>query len=96
MEIIEKLQKIKEITGSKSMLLPVLFAWSLYLAVGLDNIDLEGDFDPDKYDQDMSAAFDKGYYEEKEVFTMFIHVFLNACSLPRTSLYLRMILMCLI
>ncbi|GBC07159.1 hypothetical protein RclHR1_00730008 [Rhizophagus clarus] len=47
-EIFEKLRKIKEITGNDT--------------VGFDDVDLEEDFDPDKYDKKMHKIFDDNYY----------------------------------
>ncbi|KAL1916494.1 uncharacterized protein VTP21DRAFT_5685 [Calcarisporiella thermophila] len=51
-EIFEKLKQIQEITGNTS--------------VGLDEVDLEGEFDPDKYDEKMSKMFDDDYYEQED------------------------------
>ncbi|KAJ1680140.1 Ribosome biogenesis protein Kri1 [Spiromyces aspiralis] len=51
-EIFEKLKKIQEITGNSK--------------VGVDDIDLEGEFDPEKYDAQMTSVFDEGYYNEAE------------------------------
>ncbi|CAG8674196.1 16065_t:CDS:10, partial [Funneliformis mosseae] len=51
-EIFEKLQKIKEITGNDT--------------VGFDDVDLEEDFDPDKYDKKMNKVFDDDYYAEAD------------------------------
>ncbi|RHZ78788.1 hypothetical protein Glove_156g13 [Diversispora epigaea] len=50
-EIFENLQKIKEITGNQS--------------VGFNEIDLEEDFDPEKYDQKMSEVFNEEYYVQE-------------------------------
>ncbi|RUS35256.1 KRI1-like family C-terminal-domain-containing protein [Jimgerdemannia flammicorona] len=36
------------------------------VAIGVDDVDLEGDFDPTKYDEKMDKAFDDGYYENEE------------------------------
>ncbi|PKK79571.1 Krr1-domain-containing protein [Rhizophagus irregularis] len=47
-EIFEKLRKIKEITGNDT--------------VGFDDVDLEEDFDPNKYDKKMRKIFDDDYY----------------------------------
>ncbi|KAG2173742.1 hypothetical protein INT43_005162 [Umbelopsis isabellina] len=47
-EIEERLRKIQEITGNK--------------AVGIDSIDLDGDFDPDAYDNQMTKVFNDDYY----------------------------------
>ncbi|RIA98498.1 KRI1-like family C-terminal-domain-containing protein [Glomus cerebriforme] len=47
-EIFEKLRKIKEITGNDT--------------VGFDDVDLEEDFDPNKYDEKMHKVFDDNYY----------------------------------
>ncbi|CAI2165293.1 15134_t:CDS:10 [Funneliformis geosporum] len=51
-EIFEKLQKIKEITGNDT--------------VGFDDVDLEEDFDPDKYDKKMNKVFDDNYYARED------------------------------
>ncbi|KAI9026817.1 KRI1-like family C-terminal-domain-containing protein [Hyaloraphidium curvatum] len=51
-EILEKLKKIQQISGSKS----IPFA----------DIDLEGDFDPTKYDEQMAEAFGEDYYVEED------------------------------
>lgn len=51
-EILEKLQHIQELTGAPSL--------------GFGEADLEADFDPDKFDQQMAATFDAEYYEEGE------------------------------
>ncbi|RUO95821.1 KRI1-like family C-terminal-domain-containing protein, partial [Jimgerdemannia flammicorona] len=51
-EIHDKLKQIQEITGNDS--------------IGVDDVDLEGDFDPTKYDEKMDKAFDDGYYENEE------------------------------
>ncbi|CAG8640356.1 9921_t:CDS:10, partial [Scutellospora calospora] len=48
-EIFDKLQKIKEITGNES--------------VGFDEVDLEEEFDPEKYDEKMKNVFDDSYYD---------------------------------
>ncbi|CAG8597232.1 7379_t:CDS:2 [Paraglomus occultum] len=47
-EIYEKLRKIKEITGNED--------------VGFDEVDLEEDFDPEKYDEKMNKVFNEEYY----------------------------------
>ncbi|KAM3580755.1 Kinetochore protein Spc24 [Umbelopsis sp. WA50703] len=47
-EIEERLRKIQEITGNK--------------VVGIDSIDLDGDFDPDAYDNQMTQVFNDDYY----------------------------------
>eukprot|EP00124_Ichthyophonus_hoferi_P004343 Ihof_evm2s467 gene=Ihof_evmTU2s467 len=49
-EIMEKIKKIQEIGGIKEN----------------TNIDLEGEFDPDKYEKQMAGMFDESYYEEEE------------------------------
>ncbi|TPX59146.1 hypothetical protein PhCBS80983_g02675 [Powellomyces hirtus] len=51
-EIRKRLEQIKEIAGGD-------FA-------GLDEVDLENDFDPNEFDKKMSAAFDESYYEQEE------------------------------
>ncbi|XP_046846378.1 protein KRI1 homolog [Xenia sp. Carnegie-2017] len=51
-EILEKLEKLKEVTGNPN--------------VGFNDEDLEGDFDPVKYDEAMQKAFDDEYYNEEE------------------------------
>lgn len=51
-EIVEKLKKLKEVTGSS--------------AVDLDSLDLEGDFDPDAHDKAMQKAFGDQYYQGEE------------------------------
>lgn len=50
-EIHEKLKEIRDITGNKT--------------VGLENIDLDGDFDPSIYDAQMSGVFDENYYDNE-------------------------------
>ncbi|CAG8741101.1 16028_t:CDS:2, partial [Dentiscutata heterogama] len=50
-EIFDKLQKIKEITGNET--------------VGFDEVDLEEDFDPEKYDKKMQNIFDSNYYTQE-------------------------------
>ncbi|KAI8868247.1 Krr1-domain-containing protein [Ramicandelaber brevisporus] len=53
MHVMEKLREIREITGNDS--------------IGVDDIDLEGDFDPEKFDQQMDLVFEKmAANEEKE------------------------------
>lgn len=51
-EIHDKLKEIRDITGNK--------------AVGLENIDLEGDFDPSVFDAQMGGVFDDEYYQGEE------------------------------
>ncbi|KAI8137344.1 KRI1-like family C-terminal-domain-containing protein [Fennellomyces sp. T-0311] len=51
-EIRERLREIQEITGNST--------------VGLDKIDLDGDFDPAKYDEQMSKIFSEEYYEGEQ------------------------------
>ncbi|KAK4511039.1 uncharacterized protein ATC70_012245 [Mucor velutinosus] len=51
-EIHDKLKEIRAITGNK--------------AVGLENIDLEGDFDPSVFDAQMGNVFDDDYYQGEE------------------------------
>lgn len=51
-EIMEKLEKLKEITGNPN--------------VGFKEEDIEGDFDPKKYDEVMQRAFNAEFYEEDE------------------------------
>ncbi|KAL9950487.1 hypothetical protein ACROYT_G042985 [Oculina patagonica] len=51
-EIMEKLEKLKEITGNPN--------------VGFKEEDIEGDFDPKKYDEAMQKAFNEQFYEEDE------------------------------
>ena len=51
-EIHDRLKEIREITGNK--------------AVGLENIDLEGDFDPSIFDAQMGDVFDDEYYNGEE------------------------------
>ncbi|KAI9496483.1 KRI1-like family C-terminal-domain-containing protein [Zychaea mexicana] len=48
-EIHDRLKEIRDITGNDAM--------------GLDNLDLEGDFDPTKYDEQMEKMFGEDYYE---------------------------------
>ncbi|CAG8488441.1 16127_t:CDS:10 [Dentiscutata erythropus] len=50
-EIFDKLQKIKEITGNET--------------VGFDEVDLEEDFDPEKYDKKVQNIFDSNYYAQE-------------------------------
>ncbi|KAI8048577.1 KRI1-like family C-terminal-domain-containing protein [Syncephalis plumigaleata] len=52
MEIMDKLRKIQEITGNTN--------------VGVDDINLEEDFNPDSYDATMGHLFDNTYYEESD------------------------------
>ncbi|OLY78098.1 Protein KRI1-like protein [Smittium mucronatum] len=52
LEIMEKLEKIKEITGNDT--------------VGFNDIDLENDYDPDQYDNQMSNVFNEGYYNQED------------------------------
>ncbi|KAG0739839.1 hypothetical protein G6F57_011656 [Rhizopus arrhizus] len=51
-EIQEKLKEIYDISGSK--------------ALGLENIDLDADFDPSSFDAHMNTVFDNEYYEDGE------------------------------
>ncbi|KAG1176681.1 hypothetical protein G6F70_003364 [Rhizopus microsporus] len=51
-EIKDKLKEIYEISGSK--------------ALGLENIDLDADFDPEKFDEQMNSVFNEDYYAEGE------------------------------
>ncbi|KAI7803369.1 protein KRI1 homolog isoform X2 [Triplophysa rosa] len=51
-EIVEKLKTLQELTGNEQM--------------AFDEVDLEGDFDPQKHDQLMQKFFDNEYYEEAE------------------------------
>lgn len=51
-EIMEKLEKLKEITGNPN--------------VGFKEEDIEGDFDPKKYDEAMQRTFNAEFYEEDE------------------------------
>lgn len=51
-EIVDKLKKLREVTGSSS--------------VDLDGLDLEGDFDPDSHDKAMQKAFGDQYYEGED------------------------------
>lgn len=51
-EIHDRLKEIRDITGNK--------------AVGLENIDLEGDFDPSIFDAQMGDVFDDEYYNGEE------------------------------
>ncbi|KAI8639130.1 KRI1-like family C-terminal-domain-containing protein [Parasitella parasitica] len=51
-EIHDKLKDIRLITGNK--------------AVGLENIDLDGDFDPSIFDAQMDNVFDDDYYNDQE------------------------------
>ncbi|KAJ1646748.1 Ribosome biogenesis protein Kri1 [Coemansia asiatica] len=49
-EILEKLKEIQGITGNKT--------------VGFDTLDLDGDFDPSKFDSQMETIFSGDYYKE--------------------------------
>ncbi|SJX64818.1 related to KRI1-KRRI-Interacting protein 1 [Sporisorium reilianum f. sp. reilianum] len=51
-EIVDKLKKLREVTGSST--------------VDLDGLDLEGDFDPDAHDKAMQKAFGDQYYEGED------------------------------
>ena len=51
-EIVDKLKKLREVTGSSTM--------------DLDGLDLEGDFDPDAHDKAMQKAFGDQYYEGED------------------------------
>lgn len=51
-EIMEKLEKLKAITGNPN--------------VGFKEEDIDGDFDPKKYDEAMQNAFDEEFYDECE------------------------------
>ncbi|KAJ9474528.1 Protein KRI1 [Pseudozyma hubeiensis] len=51
-EIVDKLKKLREVTGSST--------------VDLDGLDLEGDFDPDSHDKAMQKAFGDQYYEGED------------------------------
>lgn len=51
-EITEKLEKLQELTGNEQM--------------AFDDVDLEGDFDPQKHDQLMQKFFGNEYYKETE------------------------------
>lgn len=51
-EIVDKLKKLREVTGSS--------------AVELENLDLEGEFDPDAHDEAMQKAFGDAYYEGED------------------------------
>ncbi|KAJ3148585.1 KRRI-Interacting protein 1 [Geranomyces variabilis] len=48
-EIRKRLEQIKEVAGGDF--------------TGLEKVDLDGEFDPDAFDQQMAAAFDSQYYE---------------------------------
>ncbi|SAM84125.1 related to KRI1-KRRI-Interacting protein 1 [Ustilago bromivora] len=51
-EIVDKLKKLREVTGSS--------------AVELENLDLEREFDPDAHDEAMQKAFGDAYYEGED------------------------------
>ncbi|XP_078657389.1 protein KRI1 homolog [Branchiostoma floridae x Branchiostoma belcheri] len=51
-EILDKLDHLKEITGNQD--------------IGFNQADLEGDFDPKKYDEMMQNVFNEDYYGEEE------------------------------
>ncbi|CDU22265.1 related to KRI1-KRRI-Interacting protein 1 [Sporisorium scitamineum] len=51
-EIVDKLKKLREVTGSS--------------AVDLDSLDLEADFDPDAHDKAMEKAFGDQYYQDDD------------------------------
>lgn len=48
-EIEEKLEQLRAVTGTDE--------------INIDEIDLDGDFDPDEYDKKMSKLFDNDYYQ---------------------------------
>lgn len=50
-EILEKLQKLKEVTGNDQL--------------GIADADIEGDFDPQEHDRRMNAIFNNEYYEQE-------------------------------
>jgi len=51
-EILEKLKQIEQITGTK--------------AEGLENLNLDQDFDPDEYDKRMQDMFNEDFYNQDE------------------------------
>ncbi|ORY07854.1 Krr1-domain-containing protein [Basidiobolus meristosporus CBS 931.73] len=51
-EIFEKLKKIQEITGNNN--------------VGFDDVDLDGEFDPNKHDEKMGTLFNDTYYDAED------------------------------
>ncbi|XP_050529809.1 protein KRI1 homolog [Daktulosphaira vitifoliae] len=51
-EIIERIKKIQEITGNKS--------------IGFENTDLEKEFNPSEYDQKMQQLFDEEFYDQMD------------------------------
>lgn len=51
-EVLDRLKKIQEITGAS--------------IDGLEKLDLEGEFKPEEFDQQMAEAFDDDYYEGEE------------------------------
>ncbi|KAI9323551.1 KRI1-like family C-terminal-domain-containing protein [Dichotomocladium elegans] len=68
-EIHDRLKEIQDITGNECEIHEETYFNSCcahfllaLLAIGLDKIDLEGDFDPAKYDEQMSKLFDDEYY----------------------------------
>jgi protein KRI1 len=49
-EIMEKLQQLQEISGNADL--------------PLEDLDIEGDFDPDEYDKKMGKVFNEEYYKD--------------------------------
>ena len=47
-EIINKLKQVEEVSGAS--------------ALGFENVDLEGDFDPEEHDRKMQELFNEDYY----------------------------------
>lgn len=50
-EILEKLKQVEQVSGAS--------------ALGFENVDLDGDFDPEEHDRKMREMFDDDYYQNE-------------------------------